>query len=231
MATFYGEIVQPYSRAVDDDDDEDDVIPDTSCSVLRWSPTAKLEMEESPTQCLQCEVLIIAIGQEATGFSQAYLLENDAEIICVICSGMDEQDVNTFSQTAPTDKTCYIYRLKSRPNIMMCMCNSKVTSEASYSWTEKVFSKLEKPPDQQMYVAVLSSTLASEFKSETPIGDLKLPFLRSLSTNEFPGTPICPYLEVPNVVPGLPASSEYLSKFSITISLFLSVLDALVDFK
>ena len=42
---------------------------DFRCSppIVRWSPDARQEMSQSPSHCLGCDVLVIAIGPSATG--------------------------------------------------------------------------------------------------------------------------------------------------------------------
>ena len=70
----------------------------------------------------------------------------------------------------------------------------------------QLFSKLNK---ENTYVAVLGTSPANDYKSETCPGDLQTPLLRALRTDPFKGTPLCPYLEQPNVLTGLPAQSKY----------------------
>ncbi len=65
-------------------------------------------------------------------------MSQQAERLGVICSGMDVKNVNTLSQTAPTDKTCYVYRLTEMKEVIVVMCNTPVTAEQSYSWANEV---------------------------------------------------------------------------------------------
>ena len=51
--------------------------------------------------------------------------------------------------------------------------------------------------------------MTSEYRSDIPVSDMNPPFLRSLKTSKFPGTPLGPYLEQPNLVSGLPAQCKY----------------------
>ena len=57
-------------------------------------------------------------------------------------------------------------------------------------------------------VVALSSAPACEFKSEQC--NLRVPFLRCLTTSQFCEVPACPFLEQPNTVAGLPAQGELL---------------------
>ena len=75
-----------------------------------------------------------------------------------------------------------------------------------YSYDSQVFSSLK---SEELYVGVLATASVSDYKSETAANDLDTPFLRALKTQEFKGTPVCPYLEQPNTMTGLPAQSEF----------------------
>ena len=65
-------------------------------------------------------------------------MEQPAVKLAVICSGMGDRDVNTFSQSAPTDKACYVYRLLNATDVIVVMCNTAVSPEQSFSWTNEV---------------------------------------------------------------------------------------------
>ena len=73
------------------------------------------------------------------GFVQTYLMEgHTSEILGVICSGMKEGTINTFSQNSPTDSTCYIHRLSNNTETVIVQCNTDVSAEQSFSWTNEV---------------------------------------------------------------------------------------------
>ena len=86
----------------------------------------------------------------------------------------------------------------------------------------QLFSKLKK---ENTYVAVLGTSSANEYKSETCPGDLQTPLLRALRTDPFKGTPLCPYLEQPNVLTGLAAQSKYteLDTFKRNVECYIEV--------
>ncbi len=73
------------------------------------------------------------------GFAQTYLMEGQqCEVLGVICSGLGDKDINTFGQRAATDKSCHIYRLQHKPNMLIVQCNTQVTPEQSHSWVHEV---------------------------------------------------------------------------------------------
>nr|UCK81621.1 proteasome assembly chaperone 1 [Arenicola marina] len=199
-----GDIVCSSSRAVGEEEEEDGIAPSRNVSV-QWSPMAKEEMSTAADQKLACTVLIIALGPEATGFVQTYLLaEQETQTLAVLTSGLSEQDINSFCQQAPTDKTCYVQRLKDKPHFLTVMCNTPHTSpEQSFSWCEQLFSGVSLK--DAIYVGVLATSAASNFKSEVAHGELPCPFLRSLHTSAFKGRPVVPCLEQPNIISGLAA--------------------------
>ncbi|XP_060571817.1 proteasome assembly chaperone 1-like [Ruditapes philippinarum] len=203
MASFFGEIIQSRSRAVDEDEDELDC-PTISTTNIRWSPVVRAEVLKKPDGKLPCQSLIIAIGPAASAFAQSYILTENYYVVGALFSGLEDTDINTFDQLSPTDKTCYIYRCRQIPDAFLCLCKTDVSPEQSYSFTEQLFSCISSD-SPHFYMSILCSCMTSEYKSDVPVSDMNPPFLRSLKTNKFPGTPLGPYLEQPNLVSGLPA--------------------------
>ncbi|KAH3729968.1 proteasome assembly chaperone 1-like isoform X2 [Dreissena polymorpha] len=203
MASYFGEILQSSSRAVDDDDDDFETEEIATTSV-RWSPMVKAELLKIPEKKLPCQILIVAIGPAASGFVQSHLLTDDFQVVGALFSGLSDSDVNTFDQMSPADKNCYIYRSRQIPDVFMCLCKTDVSAEQSYSWTEQLFSCIS-TASPHFYMSILCSYMTSEYRSEVPVSDMNPPFLRALKTPRFAGTPLCPYLEQPNLVSGLPA--------------------------
>ncbi|CAC5424793.1 PSMG1 [Mytilus coruscus] len=217
MATFFGEVLPVISRAVEEDDDNDSESEFFESRVTAlWTRAAKQSMSESEGK-LPCEILIIAVGPAATGFIQTYVIHKNYEIIAGLFSGLHEDDINTLSQKTPTDKSCFLYRKKDCPKILVCQCNITVTPEQAFSFTEQfVIVTLEQAfsfteqlfPSinlEDAYVSLLCSAHTSEYKADIPISDMEVPFLRSLRSTKYLGTPLAPYVDQPNIVTGLPA--------------------------
>ncbi|XP_061177285.1 proteasome assembly chaperone 1-like [Saccostrea echinata] len=202
MATFFGEILPVISRAVDDDEEEESFENLETSVKLRWKKEIKEELELTKDEKLQVDAFVLAIGPAATGFTQTYVTHKNYEVIGGLFCGMKEDDVNTFGQTSPTDKTCYIYRKCDYPSALVCECNYDVRPEYAHSFVNQLMSFLNL---SEGHVVILSSAFTSEYKSEIPTSDMNPPFLRALKTTQFLGTPLAPYLEQPNVVTGLGA--------------------------
>ena len=59
-----------------------------------------------------------------TAFTQAYVIgKRETDLLGVICCGMKDQKVNSLSQEAFTDNTCYIYRLEEFWGFIITYCN------------------------------------------------------------------------------------------------------------
>ena len=69
---------------------------------------------------------------------QAYIIQEGFEVIGALFSGMNERDINTLTQMSPTDKSCYIYRSRTVPQVLVCLCNAEVEPEQSISWVNQV---------------------------------------------------------------------------------------------
>ena len=74
-----------------------------------------------------------------SGFTQTYILENqETEIIGIICSGMKDRELTSFSQQNATDKNCYIHRIKDKDDILVVQCKVDISPEQAFSWTQEV---------------------------------------------------------------------------------------------
>ena len=78
------------------------------------------------------------------GFTQTYITHKNYEIIGGLFCGMKEDDVNTFGQMSPTDKTCYIYRKCDYPSAMVCECNYDIRPEYASSFVNQVIIHLKR---------------------------------------------------------------------------------------
>lgn len=151
-------------------------------------------------------------------------MESKSPKIGVICTGLKSNDINSMSQNAATDKTCYIYRLTSRPEVIVALCNTDVSPEQSYSWTHNLMDKMNVT---NVYAAILCTNPVADYKSQLPPGDVPTPFLRALKTTKFRGTPTCPYLEQPNMITGLPAQiMSYCEVFKIAAVMYVCYTDS-----
>lgn len=77
-----------------------------------------------------------------------------------------------------------------------------------FSFFIQLFSAIDSG-SKHFYMSVLCTYMTSEYKSELPVSEMNPPFLRALKTAMFAGTPVCPYLEQPNLVSGLPAQCKW----------------------
>ncbi|XP_033125671.1 proteasome assembly chaperone 1-like [Anneissia japonica] len=222
-AAYFGDVVTQISRAVDDDE-EDCQLDESLLPVLRWCPSIRQQLEASSTKCLKCSILMVAVGAEAVGFSQAYLLPEDPEILGVIASGMSSLDKNSFSQKADSDKTCFIHRLASNPEVLVVLCKSNVAPEQAFSWTQQLFENIE---SENLYVTVLSSSLVTEYKSSKLVSELSTPFIRALRSSAYKAKPQSPFLEAPNMVSSLPAAVlNHCQVNSIAAVLYVAFVDS-----
>lgn len=61
---------------------------------------------------------------------------------------------------------------------------------------------------REMNVTVLSDSSVAEYKAADYLRCSSAPFLRSLYSSTFRGQPVCPSLEQPNIITGLPAAGN-----------------------
>uniref|UniRef100_G3QC23 Proteasome assembly chaperone 1 n=1 Tax=Gasterosteus aculeatus aculeatus TaxID=481459 RepID=G3QC23_GASAC len=189
MATFFGEVLSVYSRAVEEDDEELDEneedkeirreLEEKREVKLHWSP----EISESLTSGnqLQCSDFILAVGHNAARFLSVYVLTSENWDAVGHASMWNERSRPETGLTGG-ESACVFYRYKNNPSVFGCL-----------QW-------------RQLNVTVLSDSSVAEYKTADYLCCSSAPFLRSLHTGAFHGQPVCRSLEQPNIITGLPAA-------------------------
>ncbi|XP_069745024.1 proteasome assembly chaperone 1 isoform X2 [Narcine bancroftii] len=209
MATFFGEVVSTFSRAVDEDEGEEDeeirrqLAGRRDVSIQWSSETRTTGSAVSPN--FPCSAFLIAVGANAVGFLNSFVqCCGSWEVIGAISLWDDQvKGKDTSGQQFPADSSCLLYRLTSNPMILTCQCNCIVAEDQLFQWAEKVFENIQ---TRNLNVIVLSSSSVTEYKSSRSIPSIPVPFLRALKTNALQETPHCQLLEQPNVISGLSAA-------------------------
>lgn len=188
-----------------DNEDEEETPRESllNTAFLRLTPEVREELSRSEPALLPASALIIGEGFTACGFLEAHLLGNDADLIGALFSGSEAPVENSLAQTAPSDRSCFFYRLRSHPNVLVCLCKVSVPAAQLHSWTKALFSVIA---SHSAEVALLTSTSITTFRSETPTSALPVPLLRALKTSAFSEQPRAPFLEQPNLSEGLAAA-------------------------
>ncbi|XP_059140652.1 proteasome assembly chaperone 1-like [Physella acuta] len=201
MATFFGEVLSVSSRAVDEDDEEDD-FPITLCSpTIYWSNKVQAEIDKSEEKKLNCSSFIIACGIEANAFSEIYIKESSYEKIGGIFASQVEEDPLAKPQSFK-DKSCLIYQCSDRPSVLLCQCSRDVLPEESFTWSKLLIDNINL---NHAAITVLAAASTGSYCSQTPASQVETPFLRYLKTDQLLDVPVCPVLEQPNMLTGLPA--------------------------
>ncbi|KAL6098469.1 psmg1 [Pungitius sinensis] len=210
MATFFGEVLSVYSRAVEEDDEELDEneedeeirreLEEKREVQLHWSPEVS-ESLKSGNQ-LQCSDFILAVGHNAARFLSVYVLTSENWDAVGHASMWNERSRGETGLTGG-ESACVFYRHKNNPSVLMCQVTCYAAEDQLFQWTEKVFGCLQR---RQLSVTVLSDSSVAEYKTADYLCCSSAPFLRSLHTAAFHGQPVCRSLEQPNIITGLPAA-------------------------
>ncbi|XP_072116079.1 proteasome assembly chaperone 1 isoform X2 [Mobula birostris] len=189
MATFFGEVVSVFSRAVDEEDeDEDEEIRNELAGrrgiSIQWSPESRMSSEDTASRSIPCSTFLVAVGENAVGFLNSFVqCSGSWEIIGAVRLWNERiTRKDPVDKQFPSDSSCLLYRLTSNPT---------------------VFENVQK---RSLNVIVLSCSSVTEYKSSKSIPSIPVPFLRALKTRALQETPHCQLLEQPNVISGLPAA-------------------------
>ncbi|CAJ0933424.1 unnamed protein product [Ranitomeya imitator] len=215
MATFFGEVVSVFSRAVEEDEEEEEdgaeELEEEDKEIRRelakkrevtvtWSSESRAAMENSADRTLPCSSLILGVGDNAAGFLSAYILSSGSWEVAGFIILWNER-CRDHTTTSPS--SCIFYRSVTDPSVLLCLCKSYVAEDQQFQWCEKVFSCLQK---SSIKVTVLSTCPVTEYKTPEPIHNLTVPFLRVVTTKQYTDRTPCSYLEQPNIVDALPAA-------------------------
>ncbi|KAI7793353.1 proteasome assembly chaperone 1 [Triplophysa rosa] len=210
MATFFGEVLSVYSRAVEEDDD-DDLTQNEEDEQIRREIEEKRSvrvqwMSQTDTRSVSCSHLIIAVGLNATGFTSAYVLSCGGWSAVGWVSLWNERSHSssrTDSAPVPGQPACVLYQQEHNPSVMMCVCTCYVAEDQLFQWAEKVLGCVQK---RALTVTVLSDCVLAEYKASDYLSGNSTPFLRALKTATYTGAVACPLLEQPNIITGLSAA-------------------------
>ncbi|XP_062869908.1 proteasome assembly chaperone 1 [Trichomycterus rosablanca] len=215
MATFFGEVLSVYSRAVEEDDEDTEAENEEDLQIrreieekrevhVRWCPEVSKAVESSNK--LQCSNLIIAVGPNAAGSISAYVLNSEDWTQVGWVSLWNERSRGSTRPDAaplPGEPGCIIHQQKSSPFVLICQCTCYVAEDQLFQLAEKVLGSVQR---RGLNVTVLSDFPLADYKTSDYLSGSSTPFLRALKTTSFTGSLPCPALEQPNIITGLPAA-------------------------
>lgn len=211
MATFFGEVLSVYSRAVEEEEEEveeeneedEEIRRELEKKrevVLHWSPDVSEAL--SSGNKLQFSDFILAVGHNAASFLSAFVLSSANWDTVGHASVWNERSRAVTGQNSH-EAACVFHRRQDKPSVLICQVTCYLAEDQLFQWTEKVFDCLQL---RGLNVTVLSDGSVSDYKTADYLCSSSAPFLRSLHTDAFSDRPVCPPLEQPNIVTGLPAA-------------------------
>ncbi|XP_016320025.1 proteasome assembly chaperone 1 [Sinocyclocheilus anshuiensis] len=210
MATFFGEVLSVYSRAVEEDEDDDMTNENEEDAQIRREIEEKRSVDvhwlSQTDGSVPCSDLIIAVGPNATGFVSAHVLRSGGWTAVAWVSLWNERSPGSGrADTAPGpgEPSCILYQQKHSPSVLLCQCSCYVAEDQQFQWTEKVLGCVQ---TRDLTVTVLSDCSVAEYKTSDYLSESSVPFLRSLRTSAHTGPVASPALEQPNISTGLAAA-------------------------
>ncbi|KAM8976385.1 proteasome assembly chaperone 1 isoform 2-T2 [Pelodytes ibericus] len=210
MATFFGEVVSAFSRAVEEDDEEDEEEEEEDREirkelekkrevVVSWSTETAGAIERSPEKRLPCSDFILAIGDNPTGFVSSYILSSGS---WELAGSIRCRDIGSQNDSPTASSSCTFYR-STMDEVLLCLCNCYVAEDQLFQWCGKVFGCLQKT---KLQVTVLSACPVSDYKTTESTHNLPVPFLKALKTKLYTERTLCSPMEQPNIADSLPAA-------------------------
>ncbi|KAM4701771.1 proteasome assembly chaperone 1 [Discoglossus pictus] len=215
MATFFGEVLSVFSRAVEEEEEEKEEEEEEEDREIRrelekkrevhvsWNPDIGSAIESSPDKRLPCSNFILAVGDNATGFVSSYILSSGSWEVSGSVRLWNERCREPSYKNDRLPAPCALYRLIADPTVMLCQCSCYVAEDQQCPWCEKIFSYL---PKTGLKVTILSTCPVSDYKTAESTYNIPVPFLRALKTGAYTDETPCSLMEQPNIVEGLPAA-------------------------
>ncbi|XP_022050039.1 proteasome assembly chaperone 1 [Acanthochromis polyacanthus] len=211
MATFFGEVLSVYSRAVEEEEEDVEEENEEDEEIrreleqkrevgLHWSPEVSEALRSGNK--LQCSDFILAVGHNAASFLSAYVLSSANWDAVGHASVWNERSRAVTGQNSE-ESACVFHRRKDNPSVLICQVTCYLAEDQLFQWTEKVFECLQ---HRELNVIVLSDGSVADYKTADYLCSSSAPFLRSLHTDAFRDRPVCQPLEQPNIVTGLPSA-------------------------
>ncbi|XP_069492169.1 proteasome assembly chaperone 1 [Ambystoma mexicanum] len=243
MATFFGEVLTVFSRAVDEDDEdveeeeatdenEEDLAIRREIEKQRevhmsWNSEISTSTETTTDKLFPCSNFILAVGHNAAGFLSTYVLNSGRWEVAGSAKLWNERCTKSNPRKGPlSTSSCLFYRMGSDPTTLLCQCTCHVAEDQQFQWCEKVFSCIKK---EDLKVTVLSTCSVANYKTPESTFTLPVPFLKALRTKEcLQEISCCSMLEPPNIVEGLPAAVlSYCQVWQIPAVLYQCYTDAI----
>ncbi|XP_018610676.1 proteasome assembly chaperone 1 [Scleropages formosus] len=214
MATFFGEVLSVYSRAVEEDEDdlEDENEEDKRIrseieqkrSVhVEWCPEVQNSLDVTSEKTLPFSQFLIAVGPNAAGFLSTYVLSSGKwDSIGLVSLWNERSESQQYGVHLQQEAGCVFYKQKECSSVLICQCTLYIAEDQLFPWAEKVFACIQR---RGLTVTVLSDAPLSEFKSPNSLYSTT-PFLRALRTSAYKTQVSCQLLEQPNIATGLAAA-------------------------
>ncbi|KFM62316.1 Proteasome assembly chaperone 1, partial [Stegodyphus mimosarum] len=197
MASFFGEVRDLSSRAVDDDETEDYPVFSLTSEV-----TDDFEKFKS-----HCELVLFAVGDISTAFVKCYFCHDDTKLLMTVNYLRDKSDEDSLltghiknSISSKQLKACSVYSIDC--NVAVCEILPNIPEEINVDLCSMIVKNLA-----CARAVVFTTCHMSAYKCVNP-NVSETSFLRSLATSQYLMNNTCkiPTLSPPNFLANFPAA-------------------------
>jgi proteasome assembly chaperone 1 len=189
-----------YSRAVDDDDDDElTQLELKRCLEFRWN-------SDFTSGNIPCHNFVVAVGQAAVGFVQAYILSNEMheQLAMFRCTNgmLDDSLEEAHGLRRRVEWNGTIYRLANSPNIIIVQCSIPLDPALTNDWMRQITSSINL---RSAHMTALMTYGWGEYRTTLSSSERPDNLMRCLRSSSCTDKLPCPLLEQPNMMSGLPA--------------------------
>nr|BAN20515.1 unkown protein [Riptortus pedestris] len=199
MATFFGEVILPSSRAFFDDLDDSD--NDDAELLDKFKPKLVLNYQEKDLMDHNYDALIISEGAVAKGFTQNYMISKESKLVAEV--NLEKESEDNFSDVFILNprkvESTKLYLLGN--NCLLLQLSENIDLGLANQLTVLIHPILNKC----QRIITLVSRHNSDFRCDS-VNDLPLAFVRALATSGQALPPPLKHLEQPNFISNVSAS-------------------------
>lgn len=181
MASYFGEIIEPSTRALFDEFEDDDDVKTNKRLQLVWNQNA-------PTTV---DLFFVVHGRLSLAFAEAYLVDDNTSLIGEINLQQDNDDSH---KSLPS-------RIYLEGTTLICLVSPSCTSDLAFQFVENISTILK----NSKRVIVLTNETIYKFKTAF-INELPPAFMRELKTSTDTSKELADKLPIPNIITGIPGA-------------------------
>ena len=137
------EVSEAFNRALEFEEEQDEQILEEE---IKSEDEFFVRLSSSKTDpkdaCQSVSKLVITTDDISAAFTDSYLMSEETEKVGLVAGPYcSHKDGNSVHQNSLWDKTCFLYKLDDKSNILICQMKQTIEAKYMFDWVGKVMSR------------------------------------------------------------------------------------------